>query len=292
MSESIEHEPAPGLTRRALPLDHLVIATGFDLAHAQEIFSALGFTLGPMGHHALGSVNHVILFEGSYLELIGVPREGPVQRQEVLEAPKGIDGLVFATEDAEALHGVLTAQGLAVQPVQALARDVQRDGRTQEARFRVLRARPGSFEAGRVYYCQQLTPQLVWLPEYMGHANQTTAQTGLTLVAEDPHHEAARYASWAAGDAVEQTDGSLLIEGGGFQLRVVSTASYAHAHGDWACDSLDRSSFFGAIHLRTPDMAATRAVLERPSRQFRVRPHGDTLEVAIPAFNTLLVFGT
>jgi hypothetical protein len=119
MSETMEHEPAPGPKRQALPLDHLVIATGFDLAHAQEVFSALGFTLCPMGYHALGSVNHLILFEGSYLELIGVPREGPVQRQEVLEAPKGIDGLVFATDDADALYGVLTAQGLAVQPVQA-----------------------------------------------------------------------------------------------------------------------------------------------------------------------------
>lgn len=288
MNHAVER-PSP---RAALPLDHLVIATGFDLAHAQEVFSALGFTLGPRGYHALGSVNHVILFEGSYLELIGVPREGPVQRQEVLEAPKGIDGLVFATRDADALHDVLAARGLAVQPVQALARDVEHQGRTQEARFRVLRARPGSFEAGRVYYCQQLTPHLVWLPEYMGHANQATAQTGLTLVAEDPHHEAARYASWAEGDAVEQPDGCLLIEGGGFQIRVVSVASYAHAHGDWACDALGRSSFFGAIHLRSADMAATRAVLERSSRQFRVRSHGDTVEVAIPAFNTLLVFGT
>ena len=237
-------------------------------------------------------MNHVILFEGSYLELIGVPREGPVQRQEVLQAPKGIDGLVFATDDADALYCVLMAQGLTVQPVQALARDVERGGRTQEARFRVLRARPGSFEAGRVYYCQQLTPQLVWLPEYMGHANKATAQTGLTVVAAEPRHEAARLASWAGGDALEQADGSWLIEGGGFHIRVVSATRYARTYGDWACDSLGRSSFYGAIHLRTPDMAATQTVLERPSRHFRVRRQGDSLQVAIPAFNALLVFGT
>ena len=44
MSGSVQRPSVGGDKRAALPLDHLVIASGFDLAHAHEVFGSLGFT--------------------------------------------------------------------------------------------------------------------------------------------------------------------------------------------------------------------------------------------------------
>ncbi len=55
-------------------LDHLVINSLFDMDSAEGLMSRLGFALTPRGYHSLGSINHLIVFEGHYLELIGCPR--------------------------------------------------------------------------------------------------------------------------------------------------------------------------------------------------------------------------
>jgi hypothetical protein len=83
-------------------LDHLVINTGFATDTTAELFAALGFSLTPRGYHSLGSINHLIMFAGHYLELIGLPSDGAVLRQEILDSPPGIDGLVFGSADAAA----------------------------------------------------------------------------------------------------------------------------------------------------------------------------------------------
>ena len=75
----------PDPERRMAALDHIVINTLRNMDAAAECFEALGFTLTPRGYHSLGSINHLMMTPGPYLELIGVPDKGP-QRQEILDS--------------------------------------------------------------------------------------------------------------------------------------------------------------------------------------------------------------
>ena len=50
-----------------------------------------------------------MVFDDNYLELLGLPVAGPARRPELLEAPLGLDGVVFKTDDAEASFEVLAA---------------------------------------------------------------------------------------------------------------------------------------------------------------------------------------
>ncbi|RYF43878.1 MAG: VOC family protein, partial [Comamonadaceae bacterium] len=86
--------PASG-AGEALALDHLVINTRFEIEQAVRVFATLGFTLTPRSRHTLGSVNHLMVFGTDYLELIGLPDDGGPLREEILNSPCGIDGLVF-----------------------------------------------------------------------------------------------------------------------------------------------------------------------------------------------------
>ena len=58
------------------PLDHVVVNVLHDMDAAAGLFTALGFTLTPRGHHSLGSINHLMVVPGAYLELVGLPAEG------------------------------------------------------------------------------------------------------------------------------------------------------------------------------------------------------------------------
>src|SRR5271165_5520437 len=89
-------------------LDHVVVNVRDRIDAGLETYRRLGFTLTPRGYHSLGSMNHLAIFGTDYLELIGAEsgdiRPGVSSRPEILNAPLGLDGLVFGTQDAAATY--------------------------------------------------------------------------------------------------------------------------------------------------------------------------------------------
>lgn len=165
-----------------LSLDHLVINTLFNLEPYRAFFSALGFTLTPKSRHSLGSVNHLILFQDSYLELIGLEQDGPVRR-DILESRMGIDGFVLKMDEEEAVLTDLEKAGLRATAPQRFSRDVANGGK---AEFIAVRLEPGQFAEGRVYFCRHLTPELVWQRAYMTHPNGVSGIGKLTIASAEP----------------------------------------------------------------------------------------------------------
>ncbi|BEP58798.1 MULTISPECIES: VOC family protein [unclassified Variovorax] len=256
-------------------LDHLVVNTRFETNAAQALFADLGFTLTPRGHHTLGSINHLVVFPQAYLELIGLPQGGGRLRQEILDSPVGIDGLVLASRDAEASHAALAAAGFAVSPVQHFSRPVEIDGQTHDARFSTVRLLPGQLPAGRVYVCQHHTPELLWRPEWTAHANGVRGIAGLAIVGPAPLRLRGDYARLGPLTPDFSTD---FLDRAEFDARYGALASFLPA----------REDFFGAIRLAGGDpaaMAARATAMALPAAQTR-----DGLAIALPRFHTVLEF--
>lgn len=275
---------------QALPLDHLVVNTRFETDAAAALFARLGFTLTPQGRHAMGSVNHLIVFDHDYLELIGLPTDGGALRQEILAQPGGIDGLVYKPESADAVHAGLVQRGFPVLPLHAFTRPLELDGKRYEASFRTVRFAAETFAAGRVYYCQHLTPELVWRPEWQGHANGVRGLSRLTVVSGQPAWDAQRHAEASFGEARPLGDDAWRVQGPAFSLDIVTPAAYLARYGELACQGYGRGSFFGAITLRAGDLAALRAHVAALGTQVRSVARDGGLAVSLTAYNTLLDF--
>jgi hypothetical protein len=165
--------------------DHAAIAVRDRIDEAARAFARLGFTLTPRGHHTLGSINHLIVLQTTYVELIGFPAGRTDVRAELRDAPIGLNGLVFASENAHATHGRAQQRGAPLQPVQEFSRPVELDDGAHDARFRTVRTVPGASPAGRVYFCEHLTPELVWRMPWQWHANASLELTGVTAHVRD-----------------------------------------------------------------------------------------------------------
>ncbi|MCA1323676.1 VOC family protein [Herbaspirillum sp. alder98] len=256
-------------------LDHLVLNTHYDIDAAQVQLEQLGFIVTPRGYHTLGSVNHLVVLPGGYLELIGQPRESKVVRQEILDSPVGIDGLVYAVDDAQHCHDAWSGQGLVAQPVQFFSRPVAIDGQAHDARFSTVRLVPGQFAAGRVYACHHFTPELVWRPEWMAHPNGVQGIASLLVVSADPARAGADFArlgQLGAGFALEFTDAAGLV------ARFGALAGHAPA----------RAEFFAAIRFAGGDLKAIAA----HARRLGLPLHEEARRVvlALPQFQSLLEF--
>ena len=204
----------------ATEVDHVVVNALFELDAACEIFTALGFAVSPRGYHSLGSMNHLVMSSGAYLELVGVPRSG-LQRADVMNSPLGLSGLVFKSQDADATYARLVAEGLTVLPPLDFSRPVETGdgggGVTREAHFRIVRAAPECFPAGRIYFCQHLTPELVWNGEGLDHANGFRRLVSTAVRTTHMARDRTRYTSVTSA-AGEWRDPALQFQLGDFTL--------------------------------------------------------------------------
>jgi hypothetical protein len=215
------------------------------------------------------------MFENSYLELVGLPLGTDQLRQEILNSPIGIDGLVLGTTDPDATYAELSRENFHLRPIQHFSRMVALDGVEHQARFTTIRLVSGEFAAGRVYFCHHETPELVWRDEWVHHPNGATAIARLTIVSDDPHRRRDRYARLGRFDS-------------DFALDLVSQQDLEERFGALACQGDKRPERFAAITLYSNSLA----LLTRHAASLGLPYHASAhrLVILIPAVNTLLEF--
>ncbi|MFQ1064956.1 VOC family protein [Bordetella trematum] len=166
--------------------DHAVVMVRDRLQAVAPVYEAEGFRLSDTAMHNLGSCNRLMVLQDSYVELLGWPPGAPPARKEIADSPFGLEALVFRSHDAQATHDRLKAEGFAVNPVQALSRPALLDGREVQARFDTLRFAEQPLAGFRMYFCQHLTPECVWMPSLMAHPNGARRLSRIDIQASDP----------------------------------------------------------------------------------------------------------
>ena len=272
------------------PPDHIVINTLFDMDRAAALMERLGLTVTPRGYHSLGSINHLMVFEGGYLELVGLPLGTDILRRDVLESPLGLNGLVFQAKEVDAIIGPLRDSGLAMLPPQDFSRPATIDGVEQLVRFRTTRTAPELFAAGRVYYCQHYTPELVWRREWMTHANGCNGLRELVVVTTAIETDVSRYAKAAQAPAKRRDNDVWTVDlADSFRITLMSPARYHERYGEFCVEADGRTSFFGAIVLKADDLGRIHDVAA-PLPELRSKASDHSLALLAPFLNTLFEF--
>ncbi len=247
--------------RHILGLDHVVV-TVRDLDAAAAAWRRAGFTVSPRGTHSahLGSANYTIMFADDYVELLGVltPTEHLAPTIEFLKRREGVERAAFTTDDATAGAAELRARGIdAIGPVH-FGRPVELPGGgAGEARFNVFRWPVGEAPGGlRVFACQHLTRETVWIPELLRHANGATRLLQVEVIAADPA-AAARHLSGLIDEPVAAgPDGHRVRSGGSRADFLFTDAAGFAARYPAAARAGATSEGAAALAIATADPAA------------------------------------
>ena len=201
-----------------MPLKHIlgadhVVVTVRDLDAAAAQWRKLGFTLSPRGTHSpqMGSGNYTIMFGDDYLELLGVLHETEQNKatREFLAKREGIERTAFTTDDAAAGAADLKSRGFEPLGPVHFGRPVDLpNGQKGEAKFNVFRWPLSESPGGmRIFACQHLTRNTVWIPELQQHANGATRIATIEILSADPK-VAAAHMSRLIDEPVSVADGS------------------------------------------------------------------------------------
>ncbi len=205
--------------KHILGLDHVVV-TVRDLDASARQWQSLGFTVSPRGTHSpiLGSGNYTIMFGDDYVELLGILAETEHNKptRDFLRKREGIERAAFTTDDAAAGAAELQSRGLEPLGPVHFGRPVDLpDGGKGEAKFNVFRwpldENPGSL---RIFACQHLTRDTVWIPELQSHANGASRIIRVEVLAADPK-AAAEHLGRLIDEPVKPQDDGWLVPSGG-----------------------------------------------------------------------------
>lgn len=271
------------------PYDHAVIICR-DLDAAVEQWKRLGFTLTPRGFHTLGSQNHCIMLVRDYLELLHVTAPTP-SRQYYWDAQQrggGCAATSCKSRDAFATAQRLREAGIERSDPIEFSRPVRLDdGSEHAATFRVtaVDGAPGA----RYFVCEHRTPELLWRPEWMSHANGATAIAAMYLVVPADQVESAgrTYALMTGGEA-SASNGAVRIAIDGAALVVTSADRLAAQTG--TAEIVREAPGYAAVRLRTADLAAARAHWRDAGIEARDLGPRDTLIPADAANGVALLF--
>ena len=270
-------------------LDHVVVNARDRIDQAADTFRRLGFTLTPRGYHTLGSMNHLAMFGTDYLELIAA-KPGDDSRPEIMSAPLGLDALVFATEDAAATYEALRRNEVPIDPPQQFSRPVQVRGEARDAVFRTTRLPRSVSPAGRFYFCQHLTRDLVWRDEWRSHANGAVGIARAVIAAEKPEIPGGLFARMFGQHAVRETDDGCSLIVGLSRFDVVTPAALWEMFGGAAPDSRGRQDYMAALTIRTLSLDAVETALEAGGIRGWDRIGTSVLVPATEAFGVTIEF--
>ncbi len=272
-------------------LDHLVIDARDRMGEGAARLEALGFRLTPMGRHSLGSANHLAVLAEDYLELLGTDVPGGPLRPDIAGDPIGLNGLVFRTGDAAALSAALLARGVPAQTAQSFHRPVDLpDGTRGEARFRTVRLDRAAAFDGRLYWCEHLTPQHVWRPEWQAHPNGALSVARVLLSVREPERQAAMFRRiWGEAAVVPAPDGRALLPCGPVTVEIAPHALVRAELGPAAPDPAGRGDHQALVAFRVQDLGGTAAALRARGIAPEVQP-GRLRVAAEPILNATFDF--
>ena len=255
-------------------IDHVVVDVQDRMAEAARRYAALGFGLTEPSRHSLGSLNRLAVFAPDYLELLSPGEPGGPARADLAGFPIGLNGLVFAIEGAEARHWELRDKGLPAEPVQSFSRPVAVNGRREEARFRVVRLEKRAVFDGRVYFCEHLTPELVWRPEWQDHPNGALALARVAIAARQPARLAGVFERlFGSGAAEAGPEGGRVLRAGTVRVEMAAREALARELGDALPDPAGRADHMALLGIRVRSLARVEALLrEGGVRHRRIEP--------------------
>jgi hypothetical protein len=180
-------------------LDHIAIfADEFERSGAA--LERLGFTLTPFKAHTgalhpgeplanLGTGNRCAMFRVGFLEVLGPTADTPMAallRRQLARYP-GLHLIAFSGCDADEAHAALRRDGLDPLPIARIRRTHSTPDGEREIRGSIVRLAPEAWPEGRVQIVfPEMSPDALWHPALVGHANGADRLSEVLVVVEDP----------------------------------------------------------------------------------------------------------
>jgi catechol 2,3-dioxygenase-like lactoylglutathione lyase family enzyme len=279
-------------------IDHLVL-TVRDLDAAAAFYRRLGFQVGARNRHPWGTANHIVQFQGCFLELIGVEEQAKIPPhlgrsfsfgafvRDALERGEGLAMLVLDSADAVADARSFEQAGIGdFEPVSFSRLATRPDGSSAHVAFTLAFAVDRLAPEVGFFVCQQHYPENFWNPAFQTHDNGTRGIAAVTMVAENPSaHAEFLYHFTGEHDLVANSSG-IAVETARGTIEVLTSPAWRYRTG---LPTPDEPARLAGFQVGVSDLAALADRLRAEAIPFSLHA-GAVVLPPKAAFGTALSF--
>lgn len=280
------------MTTLSPQIDHVVITVSDQLDQANSQYQKLGFTTTPRGHHSLGTSNNLAIFTTTYLELLGFEPQNAGKVDKSWCFADGLTGLVFKTKDANKLYQQLVSQGIKVEGdgPKSFFRPVElNDGTKPEARFKTVRLDPSYTPNGQIFFCDQLTPELVWRKEWQTHPNGVININQVIIEAQKPRSSIKLLEKTFPSANIIEIDGGVRLKAEDKFIDYLTPNAIQHLFGSSVSKANNDQDRKVALGFTTKSLAQTQQALEKGKIKYNLQ--NDTIIVpASETYGVVMIF--
>lgn len=273
-------------------IDHVVITVSDQLDQANSQYQKLGFTTTPRGHHSLGTSNNLAIFTTTYLELLGFEPQNAGKVDKSWCFADGLTGLVFKTKDANKLYQQLVSQSIKVEGdgPKSFFRPVElNDGTKPEARFKTVRLDPSYTPNGQIFFCDQLTPELVWRKEWQTHPNGVININQVIIEAQKPRSSIKLLEKTFPSANIIEIDGGVRLKAEDKFIDYLTPNAIQHLFGSSVSKANNDQDRKVALGFTTKSLAQTQQALEKGKIKYNLQ--NDTIIVpASETYGVVMIF--
>lgn len=267
-----------------------------ELDAAYQRFTALGFTVAPASTFIEQPFATCAITAGdAYISISGVLDWNTAPEWMKAGMGKGLQAFVLRGKDLDKVYAEIGPDGDGILQldgeVNTIARRIQINGVDSLARFRVLRFKRQSLPGlSRCNYCEHLTPEALWRPELMRHANGAVAIRTVTAVHEAPA-EALQFYRQLFDRAELNPHGDLLVDCRTTTLRLVTPQRLREIWPDRLAPEWTRGEpLLAGMTIATDRFADVRPLIERAGLTAFATPSGGVAVAAADAYGAVIEF--
>lgn len=197
-------------------INHVGIAVRNLTATARR-YEAMGFQLTPYSPHSaawkpgelvqpLGSGNRCVMFENNYLEILASedPNKPAARITNFLKHHQGAHIICFDCEDCEFVDKRVRSQGIQTSGVIPLQREIDTPNGMRTAKFERTQFAPENSPEGYIQASRHLTPEYIYQPRYINHANGCFQLSEAIMIADDLPAITKRYQAYIGAIPLQQ----------------------------------------------------------------------------------------
>ena len=194
-------------------------------------------------------------------------------------------GLVWKAQESSGVYGHVQQQNSGgTAPAELFSPVELNDGTAPKERFRAVPLAARRVPNGRSFFCQHLTPELVWRSEWQRHPNAVSDITGFVISAVNPQGAAKVYGELFGAAVLENRPQEVTLRAGRATVRFV-TPQQAAAEFGIVPEGENGSARMIGLEFATRSLDAVRNSLRVGEIAFK----DDTSQISVRAADALSV---
>jgi hypothetical protein len=175
-------------------------------------------------------------------------------------------------------------------PPRKFSRPVDINGIENEAKFETVSIKDNVFKAGRIYFCDHLTPNLVWIPEYISHQNNVLGTTEITLIDSNPLSILNNFKKIKDKIQIDAYENFTTVRTDDIKISLYDMKSFKERYKNFGENLNLRKEMFGSIILNTSSLMFLRKINQFNFQNILKCEDENKIQILLKDYNLILEF--